>query len=226
VYPLAANPELRNKLIEIRRSYEQLLDETSADRVIDVGFSIDATERAKSTVASFRQFIEDHHAEVEALDILYSRPHGRRLTLKAIRELANAIGRPPHNWTPERLWNAYETLDASRVHGSPGRVLTNLVSLVRFSLEQESELEPYPLTVGRRFQAWLRSQEQEGRSFTADQLAWLARIRDHIATSLSIGSDDFEFEPFLDRGGYGRANEAFAGTLGEVLNELNEVLAA
>ena len=226
VFPLAANPELRNKLVEIRRSYEQLLDETSADRVIEMGFSVDATERAKSTVASFRQFIEDHHDEIEALDILYSRPHGRRLTLRAIRELANAIGRPPHNWTPERLWNAYETLDTSKVHGSPGRVLANLVSLVRFSLEQESELNPYPFTVGQRFQAWLRSQEQEGRSFTPDQLAWLARIRDHIATSLSISESDFEFEPFVDRGGYGRANEAFEGQLVEILGELNEALAA
>ncbi len=191
MFPIAAHPELRNKLVEIRRSYEQLLDETSADTVIEAGFSVDATERAKSTVTSFRQFIEDHHAEIEALDILYSRPHGRRLTLKAIRELANAIGRPPHNWTPERLWSAYETLDASKVRGSPGRVLTNLVSLVRFALEQESELEPYPLTVGQKFQAWLQEQEQQGHTFTPDQLAWLARIRDHIATSLSIAPRRF-----------------------------------
>ena len=214
VFPLASNPALRTKLVDVRRSYEQLYDEANKDALIEVGFSVDATDRAKSTVDSFRRFIEEHHDEIEALDILYSRPHGRRLSLKAIRELAGAIGRPPYNWTPERLWNAYETLDRSKVHGSPGRVLTNLVSLVRFALEQEPELSPYPETVGQRFQAWLASQEQAGRTFTPDQLAWLARIRDHVATSLAIGPDDFEFEPFVDRGGFGRANDAFDGQLG------------
>ncbi|MCU1491619.1 MAG: hypothetical protein JWM85_3024 [Acidimicrobiaceae bacterium] len=226
VYPLAANPELRTKLVDVRRSYEQLYDEMSADTVLEAGFSVDATERAKATVSSFRQFIEEHHAEIEALEILYSRRHEQRLTLKAIRELAKAIERPPYYWTTERLWHAYETLDRPKVHGSPGRQLTNLVSLVRFALEQEHELAPYPETVGGKFQGWLTQQEQAGRRFTLDQLSWLERIRDHVAASLSISADDFEFEPFVDRGGYGRANVAFKGRLGEVLAELNEVLAA
>ena len=55
--------------------------------------------------------------DIDALQILYSRPNGKRLTLKAIKELASAIGRPPYNWTPERLWTAYETLEAQRVKG-------------------------------------------------------------------------------------------------------------
>ena len=86
-------------------------------------------------------------------------------------------------------------------------------------------MRPIPRPSVKRFQAWLASQEQVGRIFTPDQLAWLARIRDHVATSLTIGPDDFEFEPFVDRGGFGRANEAFDGQLGQVLTELNEVLA-
>jgi type I restriction enzyme R subunit len=105
-------------------------------------------------------------------------------------------------------------------------VLTNLVSLVRFALEQENELAPYPETVAERFRVWLAQQEQTGKSFTPEQLAWLERIRDHVATSLSISADDFEFEPFVDRGGYGRAAMAFGGQLPQLLLELNEALAA
>ena len=37
--PLATNPIFREKLIEVRRSYEQTIDETSKDRVIDAGYS-------------------------------------------------------------------------------------------------------------------------------------------------------------------------------------------
>jgi type I restriction enzyme R subunit len=226
VFPIVSNPTLRTKLVDVRRSYEQMYDELSQDRLIDAGFSADAADRAKSTVASFRQFIEEHHDEIEALSILYSRPYGQRLTLKAIRELANTISRPPYSWTPERLWSAYEALDLAKVHGSPGRMLTNLVSLVRYALDQDDELFPYRMTVNEKFQAWRTAQELDGRVFTSEQLNWLERIRDHVATSLSISRNDFEFEPFSGRGGFGKANEAFEGQLDEVLAELNQALAA
>ena len=225
VIPIASNPTLRARIVDVQRSYEQMIDE-GADVLIEAGFSVAATERAKTTAASFREFIEQHKDEIEALQILYSRPRGQRLTLRAIRELADTIKRPPYNWTPARLWAAYETLDASRVHGSAGAMLTNLVSLVRFALEQEHELSPFPETVGERFEGWLHAQGQAGVSFTAEQMTWLAQIRDHVATSLAITADDFEFEPFVAHGGLGRANQVFEGRLSDVLGELNEVLAA
>jgi len=226
VRPFAANPDLRKKLVDVRRSYEQMYDELSQDRVIDAGFSADASDRARQTVTTFREFIEEHHDDIEALEVLYSRPYGKRLTLKAIRELSSMIQRPPYNWTPARLWGAFEAVAREKVHGSPGRPMTNLVSLVRFALEQDDELFPYRVTVNERFQAWVAGREADGVVFTAEQMAWLERIRDHVANSLSITRDDFEFEPFSGRGGFGRANEAFEGRLAQVLEELNGALAA
>jgi type I restriction enzyme R subunit len=223
---LAERPVLREKLIEVRRSYTQVLDETSKDQVIDAGFSRDATDRARQTVASWEAFVAEHCDDIEALQILYSRPYGKRLTLRSIKELAATIGRPPYNWTPERLWNAYEALEAQRVKGSAGTVLTNLVSLVRHALEPGGELVAYPLTVEERFQNWLAQQGQAGTTFTDEQLAWLSRIKDHLATSLTIAPDDFELEPFVSHGGYRRANGAFAGRLGPMLDEITRELVA
>jgi type I restriction enzyme R subunit len=223
---LAERPALREKLVEVRRSYTQVLDETSKDEVVDAGFSHDATERARRTVESWQAFVAEHKEDIDALQILYSRPYGKRLTLKAIKELAASIGRPPYNWTPERLWDAYEALDAARVRGSAGTVLTNLVALVGKALEPERELVAYPLTVDERFQNWLAQQRQAGAEFSEDQLAWLIRIKEHLATSLTIASDDFELEPFVGHGGYGRANAAFQGRLALVLNELTRELSA
>ena len=37
--PFAANPELRQRLTEIHRAYEQTIDNVTADRLIRVGFS-------------------------------------------------------------------------------------------------------------------------------------------------------------------------------------------
>jgi hypothetical protein len=34
---------------------------------------------------------------------------------------------------------------------------------------------------------------------------WLDLIRDHVATSLSIEPDDFDYAPFTQRGGLGKA---------------------
>jgi type I restriction enzyme R subunit len=223
---LAERPALREKLIEVRRSYAQVLDETSKDEVIDARFSRDATDRARQTVESWRAFVAEHKDDIDALQILYSRPYGKRLTLKAIKELAATIGRPPYNWTPERLWSAYEALDASRVRGAAGTVLTNLVSLVCHALEPDGELVAYPLTVEERFQNWFAQQAQAGTTFTDDQTVWLARIKDHLATSLTIAPDDFELEPFVSHGGYGRANNAFDGRLASLLDELTRELVA
>jgi type I restriction enzyme R subunit len=223
---LAERPALREKLVEVRKSYTQVLDETSKDEVIDAGFSRDATDRARTTVESWQAFVIEHKDDIDALQILYSRPYGKRLTLRAIKELATAIGRPPYNWTPERLWSAYEALDASRVRGTAGSVLTNLVSLVRHAIEPDGELVAYPLTVEQRFESWLAQQEQAGTTFTDEQIVWLTRIRDHLATSLTIAPDDFELDPFVTHGGFGRANAAFSGRLAPLLDELTSELVA
>ena len=223
---LAERPKLREKLIDVRRSYAQVLDETSKDEVIDAGVSRDATDRARSTIDSWQSYVAEHKDDIGALQILYSRPYGKRLTLKAIKELASAIGRPPYNWTPERLWAAYEALEASRVRGSAGKQFTNLISLVHKALEPDSELVAYPLTVTERYTNWHAQQAQSGVKFTDEQRAWLDRIKDHLITSLTIAPDDFELEPFVSHGGFGRANSTFGGHLAPILDQLAEELAA
>jgi type I restriction enzyme R subunit len=221
VAPLAENPELRQRLVDIRRSYEQLIDEVSADTLLGAGYSADAADRARATVDSFQKFIEEHRDEITALQVLYSRPQAQRVTYAQIKELAAAIDRPPYRWTPERLWEAYETL-----YGSGRRILTDLVQLVRFALAQEGELVPFPERVRERYEAWLLQQENAGVEFTPEQLAWLERIRDTIASSLGVSRDDFAYPPFSGRGGLGRAYELFGERLDPLLDELTEMLAA
>ena len=226
VAPLATNPALRTRIVEVRRSYDQIIDSVSLDEVVEAGFSVDATARAKQTIGDWKKFIEDNHDELAALEILYDRPAGKRLTFAEIRELANAIGRPPHRWTPEVIWKAYEVLDKSKVRGSGGHILTDLVSLVRFTLEQENELVPWTETVNERFLGWLSAQEQGGHTFTDVQLTWLELIRDQIAGSLTISRDDLMQPPFSQHGGLGRARKEFGDDLDTVLGDLTAALVA
>ena len=226
VRPIAANPELRDKLAEIRRSYEQVIDAASRDRVISGEFSREATDRARAVADSFRQFIEDNRDEITALQVLYSQPYGGGLTFGDIKELANAVGRPPRRWTPEDLWAAYETLDASRVRGSGHRVMTDLVSLVRFALGWDEELVAYPDLVSERFEAWLAQQADAGARFGDDQLKFLELIRDHLAASLTIDPRDLMGPTFSQHGGLSRARQLFGPKLDPLLEELTEALAA
>ncbi len=51
-------------------------------------------------------------------------------------------------------------------------------------------------------------------------------IRDHIATTCSIEADDFDYAPFSQRGGLGKAHQLFGEQLPNLLEELNATLAA
>ena len=226
VQPIAGNAEFRQKLIDVRRSYEQLIDTASKDQVISGEYSREAADRAREQTQSFRQFIEDHKDEITALRVLYSQPYGGGLTYADIKELAQAIGRPPHRWTPEALWRAYQTLDASKVKGSGHRINTDLVSLVRHALGHTNELVAYPDLVDERFKAWFHQQQTLGRHFTEDQTAYLRLIKEHIAASLAVAPADLQDPPFSTHGGLGRARQLFGNDLNPLLEELTLALAA
>ncbi|MCA1840409.1 MAG: type I restriction-modification enzyme R subunit C-terminal domain-containing protein [Actinomycetota bacterium] len=222
--PIASNPVFRNKLIEVRQSFEQTIDVTTKDVLLKAGYSAEATEAAKSIVTSFEEFIAEHKDEITALQILYSRPYRQGLTYEQIKELADAIQRPPRQWTPDVLWRAYEQLDKSKVRGSGRRVLTDLVSLIRFAVHSDDELVPFPDRVAEKFENWIAQQENLGKTFIDEQRRWLEMMRDQIATSLAIDVDDFEYTPFNQHGGLGKAVQLFGDDLPKLIEELNEAL--
>lgn len=226
VRSLAANPKLRNRILEVRNSYEQTIDTVTPDQIVDAGYSRDAKARATKTVTDWKAFIETNRDELTALQILFSKPVGKRLSFAEIRELANAISRPPRNWTPERIWDAYETLEKSRVRGHGGRVLTDLVSLVRFTLEDEEELIPWSDIINERYEAWLAEQESKGLIFNESQKQWLGMIKDQIAGSMTVNFTDLMDAPFTQHGGLARARIVFGEQLDSLLNDLTTTLAA
>ena len=220
--PFAANPELRQRLIEIQRAYEQTIDTVSQDTVLRAEFS---GAEADAITRSFREYIEQHRDEITALQVLYQRPYRQRLSYADIRALAEALQSPPRSWTPPRLWDAYRQLDQSRVRGSSQRVLADVVSLVRYAVGHDDELAPFAEQVEQRFRGWLAAQEIAGREFTAEQRQWLEDIKDHIAGSVSIEPADLQYAPFAQRGGIGRAHALFGDGLAPLLEELNLELA-
>ena len=220
-------PKLRELLIDIKKKNELTIDHVSQDQVIEAGFSADALARARTIVQSFEQFIKEHKDEITALQVLYCKPYKHRLTFENIKELANAIEKPPYLWNESQLWQAYAALEKSKVKGaSSKRILTDLVSLVRFAIHQDNELVPFPERVNANFTAWLTQQEKGGKKFTEAQRHWLDMIRDHVAANLSIEKEDFELAPFNREGGLGKVHQVFGVELNRIIEELNGALAA
>lgn len=226
VKPLA-DPALRALLLGLKASKELVIDTVTQDRVLEAGFSEAARERAQGIVQSFEAFIAQHKDEITALQILYSRPTKAPLSFDDIKALADALHAPPHLLDEGTLWQAYAALDKSKVKGaSRQRILTDLVSLVRFAMQQDNELVPYPERVAANFKAWLAQQESAGKAFTTDQQQWLEMIRDHIAASLGLEIDDFDLPPFSQQGGLGRVHQLFGAELPKVIEALNRELVA
>ena len=96
--PFTANPELRQTLVDIRRSYEQIIDTLNEDTLLEAGIT---SERASDLVQSFRVFIRENRDEITALQVLYQRPYRQRPSFTDIRALADAIRQPPRSWTTE-----------------------------------------------------------------------------------------------------------------------------
>ncbi|PUE31833.1 type I restriction-modification enzyme R subunit C-terminal domain-containing protein [Limnohabitans sp. Jir72] len=223
-----ANPELRTLILQLRQKADQVVDIVTQDTLLHAGFSEAASERAKGLVQSFEAFIAQHKDEITALQILYNRPSRAPLTYRDIKALADALHAPPHLIDESQLWQAYAALNKTKVKGaSQRRLLTDLVSLVRFAMQQDNELVPYPERVQGNYNAWLAQQQAaKGHTFNAEQLHWLEMIRDHIAANLGIEPDDFETAPFLGKGGLGKVHQLFGAELTQVIEAMNRELVA
>jgi type I restriction enzyme, R subunit len=226
VLPLFS-PALRQLILGLKANKDLVIDTVTQDRAIEAGFSEAARERAQGIVQSFEVFIDQHKDEITALQILYSRPVRAPLSFDDIRALADVLHAPPHLLDESTLWQAYAALDKSRVKGaSRQRILTDLVSLVRFAMQQDNELVPYPERVAANYKAWLAQQASAGKVFTPEQQRWLEMIRDHVAANLGVTLEDFEYAPFSQQGGLGRVHQLFGVNLGNVIDELNRELVA
>lgn len=221
-------PDLRETLKVIQRRSEQTIDTVTLDRVIAAGFDEQQTDRLRSTLQSFRCFIQENRDEILGLQLILGQPQQhRQLTYEAIRDLRQRLLEHSPEWTTESLWNAFARLERDRVRGAgERRVLTDLISLVRHAVQMDDELVPFTEVVRTRYEDWLAAQEQSGRRFTPEQRWWLDKIAEHVAVNLTIGEAELGGGEFFARGGLFRARKEFGPGLGIALDELNATLVA
>ncbi len=223
-----SKPELRNYIETCRQTHEQILDNQNIDKVIFAGFDEQAKEKAQQVVQMFKTFIEENKNEMIALRLFYSQPYRRQtLTFKMIKELNEALQKPPYDLTTDKLWYAYEKLYSVNVKGkSIKRMLTDIVSLLRFEIGIDTELVPYSDIVNFNFKKWIFRKNAGNIQFTEEQTDWLRMIKDHIIASVNIEKEDFDNTPFAEHGGLQKVWNLFGNELDNIIEEMNVELVA
>jgi len=215
---------LRSTILEVKSRSEQIIDLTP-DILIFAGFGEKAKDASRDAIERFKKFIEDKKDTMVALQIIYSKPQKlKEITYNDIKEIAQTIKIPPYNLNPDNLWQAYKNLERDKVKDNPQKMLTDLISIIRYTLHQEDTLVPFGEKVDQKFEKWLVEQESKKRRFNPEQKEWLRMIKDHIATSITATLDDMMDIPFSEKGGLIKLQKLFGQDYQKILEELHEVL--
>jgi type I restriction enzyme, R subunit len=127
---------------------------------------------------------------------------------------------------PDNVWNAYAALEDVKGK-APKDELTALVSLIRRACGIDKELKPFDKTIDENFKYWIFKQNAgKHNRFTTEQMNWLRMIKEHVVSSYHIEMDDLDYTPFNAQGGRGKMYQLFGNEMNEIIDELNEVLAA
>ncbi len=152
VRPLAANPELRDRILELRASPRPGHRRGQRDVLLEAHGVVD-TERARvdrGVVAGLPRRAPRRNHRIQ---VLYA---GRRATDRpspTSGSLLTASHRPPHNWTPDIIWNAYAAIEVDpRSAHATHRTLSPISSRsIRYTLGVDDELVPYAERVQERY---------------------------------------------------------------------------
>ena len=232
------NGKFNDYVDNVRKQHEQIIDEINIDTVTKSEWETTSTEKATEIVKDFTAYLEANKDEIKALSIFYNQPYNRRtITFTMIKEVMEKLKLDKPLLAPDYVWDAYNTLESKdglfavqtqRIASQqPKDELTALVSLIRKACGIDQKLTPYDKTIDDNFNKWIFKQHTgQHNRFSAEQLDWLRMIKDHVVSSYHIEIDDLDFTPFDAKGGRGKMHQLFGNEMNEIINELNEVLAA
>ena len=221
------NGELNTYLDNVRREHEQIIDSINLDTITKSEWDTTSVDKANAIMKDFSEYLELHKDEIQALSIFYNQPYNRReITFKMIKDVFDKLKLEQPLLAPDYVWNAYAALENVKSE-KPKDELTALVSLIRRACGIDSELKAFDKTIDENFRKWIFKQNAgKHNRFTNEQLDWLRMIKDHVVSSYHIKIEDLDYTPFDSQGGRGKMHQLFGNEMNDIINELNEVLAA
>jgi type I restriction enzyme R subunit len=228
VRPLAGNLPLRQRILEIRRATDIVYDEVSHDALMRAGTVVMTPESAVDVVTSWRAFVKDQRADVEAFHHAYvQRSVTAHDLFSQLKELARRLERPPYRCTPQILWRAHANAGLTSSSPDTRYGISDLVSLIRFELGVDGELRPFRDVIEDRFAAWLGQRQRAGMTLSEAQQWWVRHVANAVAANVRFDVNDLASPPFIQRGGADGFLDAFGEDQAEtILAELDRELSA
>jgi type I restriction enzyme R subunit len=167
--------------------------------------------RPDDYISQFESYIQKHRDEIEAIKLIDEKPS--ELRREDLEELNRKLREQSEHFTEDKLKKAY------------AEEMTDLIGMIKHALGDEE----FPTTekrVERAFETWV--QETEKR-FTEEEQEWLDMMKEHFKREKTNRKEDFQDIPFIRKGGWEAAAEAFGGEeeLKDTLEQLNnEVIPA
>ena len=213
---LLRNEKFQKLLVDYRRkprtflvAYDTMDDVTSTMVISD---SLGKKWKPEDYIAAFARFVQENATQIEAIRILLNRP--KSWSTEALKELRQRLARAPQPFDEKSLQKAHEM--------SYHTALVDIISMVKHAARTDEPLYTAQQRVNRAIM-----KITGGRGFTAEQMQWLERIREHLIENLSVDESDFDALPIFNRyGGWARANQIFEGELPDLLKQFNEGIAA
>jgi len=221
------NGKLNDYIEKVRIEHEQIIDSHNIDKVTKAEWDTTSVDKAKEIVKDFSEYLLANQDEIKALTIFYKQPYNRRhLTFKMIKEVFDKLKLDKPTLAPDYVWAAYSQLEEVKSK-QPIDELTALVSLIRRACGIDSELKPFDKTIDDNFKNWIFKQNAgKHNRFTTEQMDWLRELKNHVVNSYHIEIEDLDFTPFDEKGGRGKMYQLFGAEMNNIINELNEALAA
>ena len=221
------NGKLNDYIEKVRIEHEQIIDSHNIDKITKAEWDTTSVDKANGIVKDFKEYLEANKDEIKALTIFYNQPYNRRsITFKMIKEVFDKLKLDKPMLAPDFVWAAYSQLEEVKSK-QPIDELTALVSLIRRACGIDSELKAFDNTIDENFKNWIFKQNAgKHNRFTAEQMDWLRELKNHVVNSYHIEIEDLDFTPFDEKGGRGKMYQLFGNEMNDIINELNEALAA
>jgi len=213
---LLRDPKFQKLLIDYPRAPRTFLiayeteDEVSSEWLVR---GADGKEyKPEDYLLAFVRFVDENSDKIDAIKILLDKP--AEWSVSALVELRKQLQHAPEGFKVDLLQKVHQL--------TYGKALIDIISMVKHAA---SEAQPL-LTAEERVSHAMET-VTAAIVLTDEQKLWLDRIRVHLVENLSIEKSDFDFLPvFSHHGGWTPANKAFENHLNDIIQKINEAIAA
>lgn len=158
----------------------------------------------------FSIFINENKEKIEALTILFNNP--RKWNSAALKEIRNEMKK-----------NSFDEIKVQQAYRLTGhKALADIISMIKNAKDHKNPL----LTASERVETAITKLMKKS-TFNSEQTEWLNYIKEHLIINLAIDKDNFDLVPVLERhGGLAKAKKVFGNQFEEIIEMINEAVAA